>query len=33
MAESGLLKGKVDYDSWVDRRFYDGALAQVAASN
>ncbi|MCB5204914.1 aliphatic sulfonate ABC transporter substrate-binding protein [Neorhizobium sp. T786] len=33
MAEAGLLNGKVDYDSWVDRSFYDAALKQVAASN
>ncbi|MET0258140.1 MAG: aliphatic sulfonate ABC transporter substrate-binding protein [Methylobacterium sp.] len=33
MAEAGLLKGKVDYDAWVDRSFYDAASAQVAASN
>lgn len=33
MAESGLLKGKVDYGTWVDRSFYDAALKTVAASN
>ncbi|WP_182083896.1 aliphatic sulfonate ABC transporter substrate-binding protein [Aureimonas sp. ME7] len=33
MAEAGLLKGTVDYDTWVDRSFYEAAAAQVAASN
>lgn len=30
MAESGLLKGKVDYDTWVDRSYYDAALKKLA---
>ncbi|WP_370539036.1 aliphatic sulfonate ABC transporter substrate-binding protein [Aureimonas sp. AU22] len=33
MAETGLLKGKVDYDTWIDRSFYQAAAAQVTASN
>ncbi|MBP1886155.1 aliphatic sulfonate ABC transporter substrate-binding protein [Sinorhizobium mexicanum] len=33
MAEAGLLKGKVDYDSWVDRSYYNAAVKKVAASN
>lgn len=33
MAEAGLLKGKVNYESWIDRSFYDAALKRVAASN
>lgn len=33
MAEAGLLKGKVDYDTWVDSSFYEAAAAQVTASN
>jgi len=33
MADAGLLKGKVDYTTWIDRSFYDAALKQVAASN
>ncbi|WP_416356770.1 aliphatic sulfonate ABC transporter substrate-binding protein [Aureimonas phyllosphaerae] len=33
MAEAGLLKGKVNYDTWVDRSFYDAAAAQATASN
>lgn len=30
MAESGLLKGKVDYDTWIDRSYYDAALKKLA---
>ncbi|GGE03363.1 ABC transporter substrate-binding protein [Aureimonas endophytica] len=33
MAEAGLLKGKVDYDNWVDRSFYEAAAAQATTSN
>ena len=33
MAEAGLLKGKVDYQRWVDRSFHDEALKKLAASN
>lgn len=33
MADAGLLKGKVKYESWVDRSFYETALKRVAASN
>ncbi len=33
MADAGLLKGKVDYATWIDRSFYDAALKRVAASN
>lgn len=33
MADAGLLKGKVDYATWIDRSFYDAALKKVAASN
>jgi len=33
MADAGLLKGKVDYTTWIDRSFYDAALKQVATSN
>lgn len=33
MSEAGLLKGKVDYDAWVDRSFYEAALKTLAASN
>ena len=33
MADAELLKGKVNYDTWIDRSFYDAALKQVAASN
>jgi sulfonate transport system substrate-binding protein len=32
MAEAGLLKGKVDYDKWIDRSFYDRALKKVASN-
>jgi len=27
------LKGKVDYQRWVDRSFHDEALKKLAASN
>lgn len=30
MAESGLLKGKVDYDKWIDRSHYEAALKKLA---
>lgn len=30
MAESGLLKGKVDYAKWIDRSFYDAAQKKLA---
>lgn len=33
MADSELLKGKVNYDNWIDRSFYDAALKRVDASN
>jgi sulfonate transport system substrate-binding protein len=33
MAEAGLLKGKVDYDTWIDRSFFDAALRTVAEGN
>jgi sulfonate transport system substrate-binding protein len=33
MADAGLLKGKVNYDTWIDRSFYDAAVKKVAASN
>lgn len=33
MAEAGLLKGKVDYDKWIDRSFYDAAIKKLEASN
>lgn len=33
MAGADLLKGKVNYDSWIDRSFYDAALKKIAASN
>ncbi|MBB3950088.1 aliphatic sulfonate ABC transporter substrate-binding protein [Aureimonas jatrophae] len=33
MAEAGLLKGEVDYDSWIDRSFFEAASAQATASN
>lgn len=33
MANAGLLKGKVDYATWIDRSFYDAALKKAAASN
>lgn len=33
MAEAELLKGKVDYNRWIDRAFYDAALKKLAASN
>lgn len=33
MADAGLLKGKVDYATWIDRSFYEAALKRVAASN
>ncbi|RJL10549.1 aliphatic sulfonate ABC transporter substrate-binding protein [Paracoccus siganidrum] len=29
MAEAGLLRGKVDYDSWIDRSFHDAALSRL----
>ena len=32
MAESGLLKGKVDYDSWIDRSYYDAAQKKLAGN-
>lgn len=33
MADAGLLKGKVNYETWIDRSFYEAALKRVAASN
>lgn len=33
MADSGLLKGKVNYDTWIDRSFYEKAHKRVDASN
>lgn len=30
MAEAGLLKGKVDYDKWIDRTYYEAALRKLA---
>jgi sulfonate transport system substrate-binding protein len=33
MADSGLLKGKVNYETWIDRSFYEAAQKRVAASN
>lgn len=33
MANSGLLKGKVNYDTWIDRSFYDAAIKKLDASN
>ncbi len=33
MADADLLKGKVNYETWIDRSFYDAALKKVAASN
>lgn len=33
MADAGLLKGKVIYETWIDRSFYEAALKTVAASN
>jgi sulfonate transport system substrate-binding protein len=30
MAESGLLKGAVDYDKWIDRSFYEAALKKIS---
>ncbi|WP_435656389.1 aliphatic sulfonate ABC transporter substrate-binding protein [Brucella pituitosa] len=33
MAGADLLKGKVNYDTWVDRSFYEAALKRLAASN
>lgn len=33
MADADLLKGKVNYDTWVDRSFYDAALKRLSASN
>lgn len=32
MAEAGLLKGKVDYNSWIDRSYYDAALKKLASN-
>ncbi|MDF2620031.1 MAG: transporter, substrate-binding, aliphatic sulfonates family protein [Xanthobacteraceae bacterium] len=32
MAEAGLLKGKVDYDKWIDRSYYDAALKKLASN-
>lgn len=32
MAESGLLKGKVDYASWIDRSYYDAAQKKLAGN-
>lgn len=29
MAEAGLIKGKVDYDKWIDRSFYEEALKKI----
>lgn len=29
MAEAGLLRGKVDYDTWIDRSFYDAAQSRL----
>ncbi len=33
MADAGLLKGKVNYDTWIDRSFYDAAVKKLDASN
>ncbi|MDW9356522.1 aliphatic sulfonate ABC transporter substrate-binding protein [Sinorhizobium meliloti] len=33
MADAGLLKGKVDYRTWIDRSFYEAAIKRLAASN
>ena len=32
MAANGLIKGKVDYDAWIDRSFYAAAVAGLAAA-
>ncbi|MGC4025532.1 MAG: aliphatic sulfonate ABC transporter substrate-binding protein [Mesorhizobium sp.] len=32
MAEAGLLKGKVDYNTWIDRSFYDTAAKKIASN-
>lgn len=29
MADSGLLKGRVDYDTWIDRSYYDAAQKKL----
>ncbi|MDW6022515.1 aliphatic sulfonate ABC transporter substrate-binding protein [Mesorhizobium sp. BAC0120] len=31
MASAGLLKGSVDYDKWIDKRYLDAAYAEVDA--
>ncbi|MDX0654662.1 aliphatic sulfonate ABC transporter substrate-binding protein [Sinorhizobium medicae] len=33
MADAGLLKGKVDYATWIDRSFHDAAIKRLAAGN
>ncbi|EYR83033.1 MULTISPECIES: aliphatic sulfonate ABC transporter substrate-binding protein [unclassified Shinella] len=33
MADAELLKGKVNYDTWIDRSFYDAAVKKLDASN
>lgn len=33
MADAGLLKGEVDYETWIDRSFYDAAVKRLAGSN
>ncbi|MBS7543872.1 aliphatic sulfonate ABC transporter substrate-binding protein [Ancylobacter oerskovii] len=30
MADAGLLKGKVDYDKWIDRSYYEAAQKKLA---
>lgn len=32
MAEAGLLKGKVNYDTWIDRSFYEAAAKKIASN-
>lgn len=33
MAENGLLRGKIDYDQWIDRSYYEAAARVAQASN
>ncbi|MFK8252889.1 aliphatic sulfonate ABC transporter substrate-binding protein [Ancylobacter terrae] len=30
MADAGLLKGKIEYDKWIDRSYYEAALKKLA---
>ena len=32
MAENDLIKGQVDYDTWIDRSFYEAAIKEPAAT-